>query len=143
MQDPFHFLALRGALDMVHALGPALAAAARPIATSLRALLQQQCPLRCADVCLLLSHVCQESPAGARALQPHFRMLGPGLNRFVGCRWPCAFGRRAALPLCECVWHVLRQLDECGGPAMRRVVQRHVPMYDAPVDGRARSRRCV
>lgn len=56
-------------------------------------------------------------------------MLGPGLNRFVRCRRLCMFGQRATPPLCECVWHVLRQLDSCGRPAMRRVV----PLYDAPI----------
>ena len=122
---------------MIHALGPALADVARQIAASLRALLLRQCPLRCADVCLLLSHICQESPSSASALRPHFWMLGPGLNRFLRCRRVCVFGQRATLPLCECVWHVLRQLDNCGGPAMRRVVQRHVPLYDAPVDTRS------
>eukprot|EP00892_Ulva_mutabilis_P012026 jgi/Ulvmu1/9196/UM005_0296.1 len=134
-EEPYHFLALRGALDMIRALGPKLADAARDVAVNLRQLLLWQCPARCADACLLLSHICQESPAGALALRPHFRLLGPGLNRFVRCRSRCVFGGRSAMPLCECVWHVLRQLEECGGRGMRGVLQRHVPLYEGPVDG--------
>lgn len=126
---------------MLRALGPHLADSAREIAVSLRQLLLRQCPARCADACLLLSHLCQESPAGARALAPHFRLLGPGLNRFVRCRQACGFGGRVTLPLCECMWHVLRQLEECGGRGMRAVLKRHVPLYEGPVCSTQMQRR--
>jgi len=118
---------------MVRALGAASADVAQAMAISLRQLLLPQSPARCADACLLLSHICQESPPGARALQPHFRLLGAGLNRFLRCRQVCAFGSRAALPLCDCVEHVLRQLEECGGRSMRAALLRHVPLYEGPV----------
>lgn len=136
LQEPYQFLAVKGTLDIVRLLGERVAEACRSLTQIFRRTLATQLPDRCAVVCLLLSHVLQESPEFGRALQQHFRMIGPGLNRFVRCRDGVVYGvvgQTDYRPLGECVSHVLWQIEECCGKVVRPLLHKFVPLYEGPV----------
>ena len=136
LQEPYQFLAVKGCMDIVRLLGHRTAHACRALTQIFRRTLATQQPDRCAVVCLLLSHILQESPEFGRELRNHFRMIGPGLNRFVRCRDVVDFGiagERDHRSLGECVTHVLWQLEECCGRGVRPLLHKFVPLYEGPV----------
>jgi hypothetical protein len=136
VQDPYHFLAVKGTLDIAKLLGNRSAAACREVTQQLRRALATQMPSTCAVVCLLLSNILQESPAFGQVLPQHFRMIGPGLNRFYRCKDGVDYGgvRQSDLEsVGECISHVLWQIEMCAGRSVRPLLQRYVPLYEGPL----------
>ncbi|KAK9813013.1 hypothetical protein WJX72_007529 [[Myrmecia] bisecta] len=128
-QEPYRFLAIKGATDMIEVAGPQLVPMVHSLSPALKAALDTREPATVAACLGLIKHIMQTEHKMAAAFLPYLRYWSQVLVLFrsKAVKVSMGYNSRETVSLPELVTGVLSLIEEHGRSAALPTIKKHIP----------------